>query len=245
MGAMEIINGVTVYTSEPQTESRGTVIVIHEIWGLVDHIKDVADRYAAEGYLAIAPDILSDIGVTPEVGNELFDLRNEPDEAKRIEGQALMREKTAPIRLPEFAGPAIEKLKRVVDGVEAESNGRIAVTGFCFGGAYAYALAANDPRITAAIPFYGTAPSIEDIAKIQCPVLALYGEDDPAIMEKLPQVRETMEKAGVDFEMQIYPGARHAFFNDTSPSAYDAEAAADAWRRSLAHLERSFAAVTV
>lgn len=242
---MQNINGVTVYRSEPSREpSRGTVIVIHEIWGLVDHIKDVADRYAAEGYLAIAPDILSDIGVTPEVGEELFALRNEPDEAKRIDGQALMREKTAPIRLPEFAGPAIEKLKKVVDGLVAESGGRIAVTGFCFGGAYTYALAANDDRITAAVPFYGTAPSIEDIANITCPVLALYGEDDPSIMEKLPQVRETMTAAGVDYEMQIYPGARHAFFNDTSPSAYDADAAADAWRRALTHIDRAFSAAT-
>ena len=71
MGSMTTMNGVEVYRAEPEGEPRGAVIVIEEIWGLVDHIKDVADRWAAEGYLAVAPDILSHGGITPEVGEEL------------------------------------------------------------------------------------------------------------------------------------------------------------------------------
>ena len=213
-------------------------MLIHEIWGLVPHIRDVADRYAAEGYLVLAPDLLSDAGITPEVGAELAALRDEPDEAKRLAGQALLREKLTLAHEPAFATEAVTKLRLVVDALESEPGirGRIAVTGFCFGGTYSFALAAAEPRVRAAVPFYGMAP--DDVSRIACPVLALYGEDDPRIMASLPRTREKMADAGVAFSEKVYAGARHAFFNDTNPTSYDPVAAADAWTRTLAFLAR-------
>jgi carboxymethylenebutenolidase len=243
MSSLETVNGVTVYRADPAGVPRGALILIHEIWGLVDHIRDVADRFAREGYLVLAPDLLSDVGLTPEVGTELSALNAEPDDEKRAVAQPLFREKLAPSRAPEFAAPAVAKLRAVVDFLAEQPavDGRIAVAGFCFGGTYAFALAAADPRVKAAVPFYGTAPAPEKIASIRCPVLALYGELDPPLMEKLPEVRTAMADAGVDFDDHVYPGARHAFFNDTNGRTYDSDAADDAWRRTLAFLAESLA----
>jgi carboxymethylenebutenolidase len=238
MGSMAGLGGVTVYRAEPRVAPRGALVLIHEIWGLVPHIRDVADRYAAEGYLVLAPDLLSEAGITPEVGAELDALRHEPDEQKRLAGQVVLRDKLAATHEPAFAAEAVTKLRLVVDALAAEPGigGRIAVTGFCFGGTYSFALAAADSRVRAAIPFYGTAPA--DVARIACPVLALYGEDDPRVMAALPETRVDMADAGVDFTAKVYPGARHAFFNDTNETAHDPEAAADAWQRALAFLAR-------
>lgn len=236
MGSMTSINGVTVYRAEPQEEPRGAIVVIHEIWGLVDQIKGVADRWAAEGYLAIAPDILSHGGVTPEVGLELLQAIASPDEAVRTAMQPVLREKLAPVREPGYAAWAVEQLTALVDGLveEGGEDARIAVSGFCFGGTYSFALAANDDRVLAAVPFYGSAPEADKIADIQCPILAFYGEIDPALMEKLPDVRDEMTKAGIDFTDIVYPGASHAFFNETNSRTYDAAAAADAWAKATA-----------
>lgn len=240
MSTLQTINGVTAYVATPAGPPRAGLILVHEIWGLVDHIKDVAERYAAEGYLVIAPDLLSDVGITPEVGDQLSAIYAEPDDAKRDAQQPVLREKLAPARAPEFAEIAIGRLRAIVDHLAAlpELDGRIGVTGFCFGGAYSFGLAAADERVRAAVPFYGTAPSPEKIAGIRCPVLALYGELDPPIIEPLPQVREAMAASGVDFEHHVYPGALHAFFNDTNARTFKPDAAADAWRRALAFLEQ-------
>ena len=108
--------------------------------------------------------------------------------------------------------------------------------GFCFGGTYSFALAASDDRVRAAVPFYGTAPAPDRIAEIACPVLAIYGAHDPALIDALPGVRATMAAAGVDFTDHVYPDAAHAFFNDTG-SRYRADDAADAWTRTLAFLD--------
>jgi carboxymethylenebutenolidase len=235
--AMIELEGLRAYRAAPDGDPRGGIILIHEIWGLVPHITGVADRFAAEGYVVLAPDLLSDVGVTPEVGAELHALMADPDEARRTAAQPRMRETMAPLRAPEFAAPAVAKLRTAVDSLAAEPGvgGRIAVVGFCFGGTYAFALAASDDRIRAAVPFYGTAPAPDQIAEIRCPVLAIYGAHDPALMQALPGVRAEMAAAGVDFADHVYPDAAHAFFNDTG-SRYRADDAADAWQRALAFL---------
>ena len=233
------VEGVRAYRAEPNGPPKGGVIVIHEIWGLVDHITGVADRFAAEGYLAIAPDLLSDAGVTPEVGQEIFRLVNDPDDAKRTAAQPRMREQMAPAYAPEFAAGAVSKLRLIVDALEETPgiDGRIAVTGFCFGGTYAFALVADDDRLQAAVPFYGTAPDLDTISDIHCPVLAFYGAQDERLMNDLPRVEADMEESAIDFEDVVYPDAGHAFFNDTNPRTYRASDAADAWQRTLAFLE--------
>jgi len=232
------MGGVPVYRAEPEGEPRAAIIVIHEIWGLVDQIKGVADRWAAEGYLAVAPDILSQVGVTPEVGEELSWAMRHPDEAMRTALQPRMREALAPAREPAFAARAVAQLRGIVDALVEEGgpDARIAVTGFCFGGTYSFALAAADDRVLAAVPFYGTAPEPDRIAQISCPILALYGEIDPPLMERLPEVREAMAAAGVDFTDVVYPNAHHAFFNETNELRYDPEAAADAWAKATAFI---------
>ncbi len=228
------------FTAQP----RGALIVIHEIWGLVDHIRDVADRFAAEGYLVVAPDILSTAGVTPQVGQELHDLATSADEAKRTEAQPLMREKLTAAHDPAYAAWAVGQLRKVIDYLESQPgiDGRIGVTGFCFGGSYSFALAASDQRVKAAAPFYGSPPAASDIASIGCPVHAFYGDQDQRIMDGLPGVTTAMAAAGVTFEATVYDGAQHAFFNDTNATTYDQHAAKDAWRRVLDFLGASLSA---
>lgn len=234
---------ISAYRAEAVGELRGALIVIHEIWGLVDHIKSVADRYAAEGYLVIAPDILSHGGVTPEVGLELGRLMFTGTEEERAKAQPLMREKMAPVNQPEYAAWAVASLKKVVDYLEAQPgvDGRIGVLGFCFGGSYSFALAAADARIRVAVPFYGAPPETADLAHLDCPVLALYGETDERLISTLPDVTKRMKEAGVQFTSHVYEGAGHAFFNDTNSVMYRPEVAADAWTRSLDFLSGSLA----
>jgi carboxymethylenebutenolidase len=226
-----------VYVARPEGVPRAGLVLIHEIWGLVDHIKDVADRFAAQGYLVAAPDVLSHGGVGPALGAELFALMNDPDEAIRVAAQPRMRDAMSEMRSPDYAAWAVGALRALVDWLEAQDGvaGRIGAVGFCFGGTYTYLLAASDDRIRAAVPFYGTAPRPERIPDISASVLALYGQQDPALIDALPDVRERMTEAGVDFETVVYPEAGHAFFNDTG-SRYRAGAAADAWQRTLSFL---------
>jgi carboxymethylenebutenolidase len=233
---------ISAYRAEPVGELRGALVLIHEIWGLVDHIKSVADRYAAEGYLVIAPDILSHGGITPEVGLEIAALMAGTDE-DRSKAQPLMREKMAPVNAPEYAAWAVGALKSVVDYLEEQPgvDGRIGVLGFCFGGSYSFALAAVDRRIRAAVPFYGSPPETAELAHLDCPVLALYGETDERLMQSLPDVTRRMHDAGVQFVSHVYERAGHAFFNDTNKATYRPEAAADAWTRSLGFLRATLA----
>lgn len=231
----------SVHVAEPQGEVRGAVVVIHEVWGLVDHITGVADRFAAQGYLAVAPDLLSHVGIEAHLGRELHQIMSSPDEQVRSEGQPRLREALAPLHAPGFAAWAVAALRATVD-LAAEQpgvEGRIAVVGFCFGGTYAFALAAADPRIRAAVPFYGAPPEAGDLDRITAPVLAFYGEQDERILSTLPGVTVRMRDAGVDFRPHVYPKVGHAFFNDSNERTYDAATAADAWRRTLTFLDES------
>jgi len=243
-GTMIELGETSAYVATPPGDVRGGLVLIHEIWGLVDHIKTVADRFAAEGYVVIAPDILGPSGVTPEIGAELFGLVFNADEKTRTDAQPLLREKLAPSHAPEYAGWAVSVLTTAVDYLERQPGvqKRIAVAGFCFGGSYSFALAAADPRIRAAVPFYGYPPESTSVATIGCPVLALYGDADERLMESLPALTAAMADARVTFTAQTYEGAGHAFFNDTNPTTYVEDAAADAFARSLAFLHTNLAA---
>ncbi|MGT2426344.1 dienelactone hydrolase family protein [Amnibacterium kyonggiense] len=243
MGSTTEIDGVQVYRAEPSGPPRGGLIVIEEIWGLVPHIRSVADRFAAEGYLVLAPELLGDL-LGAENGQQLMEARNDPDEARRNAVQPVLRQLFSGMSDPAFAAGAVARLKALVDALEAEPgiDGRIAVTGFCFGGTYAFALAAADHRVRAAVPFYGSAPSAEDIGRIACPVLAFYGRQDERLIEALPEVEAAFAGAPADFTAHVYEDTGHAFFNDTNPHAYDAADAADAWDRTRAFLAEHLAA---
>jgi carboxymethylenebutenolidase len=237
---------LSAYVAEPPETVRGGLVVIHEIWGLVDHIKDVADRLAQQGYVAVAPDLLSGIGISPEIGQELHRIRAVGSAEEQTKFQPMLREKLAPMQSPEFAQSAISALRRTVDYLTgwAHVDDRIGVLGFCFGGSYSFALAAADPRIHVAVPFYGKPPRLADVGKIGCPVLAFYGERDTRLTDNLPQVSKAILEAGVDFTWVVYPGVGHAFFNETNPHTYDSGVATDAWTRTLAFLDRSLAPAT-
>jgi carboxymethylenebutenolidase len=228
---------LTAYRAAPPGEVRGGIVVIQEIWGLADHIKDVADRFAEQGYIAVAPDLLGHIGLTPEVGAELHQLMT-ADEETRSAAQPRLREALGGARSPEFAVWAVPALRSVVDLLleQPEVDGSVGVVGFCFGGSYSFRLALAEQRLRAAVAFYGDFPETGDPATIACPVLAFYGEEDHGITDGVPELEQRMADAGVDFTARVYHRVGHAFFNDTSPSRYDAEAAHDAWQRTLGFL---------
>lgn len=231
---------IPAYRADPAGPVRGGVLLIHEVWGLVDHIRDVADRFAEEGYLTVAPDILSNAGVPPEVGAELQSLVFSADEATRTAAQPKMREALSLAHSPDYAEWAISVLVQVVDYLDAQSgvDGRIAAVGFCFGGTYVYGVAADDTRVRAAVPFYGTVPEEATLGDVGARVLAFYGEKDTRITSRVPEYETSMAAAGVDYTPIVYPGVGHAFFNDTNAITYSEDAAADAWRRTLDFLAR-------
>lgn len=234
------INDTPIYVSKPEGEVKGGLIVIHEVWGLADHIKNVSDRYAEQGYLVYAPDLLSHTGIEEKVSSQLqADLFN-PE--KRNEVQPKMRELMAPIQAPEFAVNTVNSLKAIFDDLyeKSETNHKVAVLGFCFGGTYSFNLAVAEPRLAAAVPFYGHCDhAVDELRSIQAPIQAFFGENDEALVSKLPDLENRMHEAHVDFNYQVYNGCGHAFFNDTNPYAYNKEAAEDAWKRSLEFLETS------
>lgn len=227
-----------VYLSKPTNgDVKGGLIVIHEVWGLVPHIKDVADRYAREGYLVLAPDLLSETGITEQLFGDLQEELFDP--ARKNQAQPKIRQLTAPLYAPGFAETAIAKLHTCFDYLmnQAETNSRVAVTGFCFGGSYSFTLAVEEPRLKAAAAFYGHADySVEELKRIKCPVMAFYGEQDERLMAGLSELKKKMQEAGVNFTAQVYPNCGHAFFNNTNRFAYNEAAAKDAWPRVLSFL---------
>jgi carboxymethylenebutenolidase len=235
-----------VHTATPPagTPVKGGLIVIHEIWGLVDHIRDVADRFAREGWVVAAPDILSRAGMTPNLGEQLSAIRAGDDDDAKNAAQTRMREAAAPMRSPEYAVWAVGALQEVLDWLDAQPGtaGHLAVTGFCFGGTYSFALAAADTRIRAAVPFYGAPPESTELPSIGAPILAFYGDEDERLITGLPEVSREMADAGVHFSPTVFQGTGHAFFNDTNPHAYHADYAAQAWQATLRFLDEHAAA---
>jgi len=228
---------IDAYEVIPEGGIKGGLIVIEEVWGLTDHIKDIAERYAREGYYVVSPELLSETHIKEHADTLMLDLFN-PE--KRNETQPKLRALMAPIREPEFGEKTVARVKACFDYLysKPETHEWVAITGFCFGGSYSFALAMAEPRLKAAVPFYGHADisDPEVVRKIACPLLAFYGEQDSGLMENLPSIEAAMKEADVDFACKVYPGCGHAFFNDTNPFAYNEAAAKDAWQRSLEFL---------
>lgn len=205
----------------PAPEGAGLgVIVIQEWWGLVDHIVEVCDRLAAEGFTALAPDLYH--GKTVPNG--------EPDEASKAL-MALDLERAA------------KDMSGAVDFLQAHSSVRgqgVGVIGFCMGGGLALWLATRRPdAIRAAVPFYGIAPqgAEPDWSALSASVEGHYAEhDDMASPEAVAAFEETLRDLGKDVQTFTYPGTSHAFFNDTRPEIHDEEAARQAWVRTLEFL---------
>lgn len=198
-----------------QGEKHPGLIVIQEWWGLNDHIKDIAGRFAENGYVVLAPD-LYDGKVTKD-----------PEQA----GQYMQNLDQA--RALQILNVAVEFLKKR-QNVKADTVG---VTGFCMGGTFALLLACNNKSIKASVPFYGDVPPDDVLKNLSAPVLFIGAENDPWItQEKMKRLKDALDKYGKEGEVKIYSGVGHAFFNDTRPDAYNKEAAEDAWRSVLQFL---------
>ena len=204
----------TAYVARPHTEVDAGVILIQEWWGINDHVRDIARRYANEGYLCVAPD--------------LYRGRVAADTA---EASALMNALAVE--------DGLETINRSVDAAaEAYGVKRFAITGYCMGGTFALRAACEMAELKAAAPFYGDIPDERVLAKLRAPTLFIAGERDAWINpEKVNQLREAARKYNLPLEIVSYD-ADHAFFNDTRPEVYNGEAAADAWRRVLEHFRK-------
>lgn len=198
----------------------GAVVVIHENRGLNAHIKDVTRRVAQAGYLALAPDGLSTLGGTPE--NE--------DEARNLFQKLVAVENTARF------GAAIPYLQG-----RAESNGKIGCVGFCWGGAMANQLAVHQPKLAAAVAFYGRQPAVGEVANISAPVQLHYAALDERVNEGMAAYEQALKANGKVYEQYVYEGAQHAFHNDTSAARYNAAAAKLAWERTMAFFKKYLA----
>jgi len=211
-------NGATsAYVARPQTEVDAGVILIQEWWGINDHIRDLAGRYANEGYLCVAPDLYR--------GR----LAADPAEASALMNALAIED-------------GLETIRKAIDAAtEAYSVKRFAITGYCMGGTFALRSACELEGLKAAAPFYGDIPDDNILAKLKVPTLFIAGERDAWINpEKVNQLREAAKKYNLPVGIVSYD-ADHAFFNDTRPQVYDAEAAADAWMRVLEFFKKCMA----
>jgi carboxymethylenebutenolidase len=188
------------------------VIVIHEIWGLVEHIKDVSSRLARQGYVALAVDLF------------------EGKKVSKLEEGRELREKFTEDKILGDLNGGYNYLK-ALDYVNPK---RIGSVGFCMGGGLSLLLACYNRELAAAVVFYGRNPSPIDLVKnISCPILCNYAGADFSISESdINLLKQILTKYGKVFDIKVYPGAPHAFFNDTRES-YRPEAAKDAWERTL------------
>jgi carboxymethylenebutenolidase len=201
------------YLARPATTGKlPVVLVIHENRGLNPYVEDVARRLAVANYIAFAPDGLTSLGGYPG------------DEEK---GLALFP-KVDPAKMREDFVASATWLK-----ARADSTGKLGIVGFCFGGTTTNALAVRlGSEVSAAVPFYGGQPGVEDVAKIKAPLLANYGELDTRITSGWPAFDAALTAAKVPHEGYVYMGANHGFHNDTTPR-YDEAAAKLAWQRTL------------
>ena len=192
------------------------VIVIHENRGLNPHTEDVNRRVALEGFLAIAPDALSPLGGTPEDTNE---------------ARSRMRELDSQATVKNFVA-AVKYLK-----THPLSTGKVGCMGFCWGGGMANQMAVNSPDLSAVVPFYGRQAASEDVPKIKASLLLHYASLDTRINQGIPAFEEALKKASIDYELYMYEGAGHAFYNDTG-SRYNKEAAQLAFSHTIAFFKK-------
>jgi carboxymethylenebutenolidase len=193
------------------------VLVIHENRGLNPHIKDIARRLAAEGFAALAPDYLQQLGGTPD----------DADKARDMIGTL---------------GPAdiLATSKAGLSAVIANpaSNGKSGAVGFCWGGGAANDLAVNDPTLAAGVAYYGQQPAAADVAKIKAPLLLHYAGLDERIDAGIPAFEAALKAGAKTYELHMYEGVNHAFNNDTNAARYDKAAADLAWGRTVAFLKK-------
>jgi carboxymethylenebutenolidase len=213
---------IKAYVAKPANASGKlpSVLVVHENRGLNPHIEDITRRIALDGYLALAPDALTPLGGYP--GDE--------DKARSLFA-TLDQSKT---RQDMLAAAATLKAR-------AESNGRVGVVGFCYGGGIAHMLATQLPDLAAAVPYYGNHPPVEEAAKVKAPLLIHFAAVDERINAAWPAYEAALKAAGARYTAHLYPGTQHGFNNDTTPR-FDAAAAKLSWDRTMAFFKQTLSA---
>src|SRR5262245_44599210 len=211
-------NGTTAdgYLATPASGKGPGVLVIQEWWGLVKHIKNVCDRFAAEGFSALAPDLYhGQVATEPESAGKLFMALHIGQAEKDLAGAAKY-----------LAGHS--------------STAKLGAVGYCMGGQLALFAGCIEPNIGAIVDFYGIHPNVKpDYARLGGPVLGLFAEKHSVVPpETARQVEADIKKAGKPVEIHVYPGVDHGFFNDERADVYDKASAADAWKRTLAHFRK-------
>lgn len=187
------------------------VLVVHENRGLNPYIEDVARRVAKAGFMALAPDGLSSVGGYP--GND-------------TEGRELQQTVDPEKLMNDFFAGAEHLMAR------EDSTGKVGAVGFCYGGGVCNALAVAYPELAASVPYYGRQAAVEDVPKINAPLLLQYAELDERINEGWPAYEEALKANGKTYEAYIYPGVNHGFHNDSTPR-YDQAAADLSWQRTI------------
>lgn len=214
-------DGVTIngYLAHPAAGAakRPAVIVVHENRGLNPHIEDVTRRFALDGFLAFAPDLLSADGGTPADEDKARDMIGKLDGART---------------LARLAG-AVPFLAS-----HAGSTGAVGAVGFCWGGGMVNQLATVSPDLKAVVAYYGRQPDAASVPRIKAAVLLHYAGLDQAINAGIPAYEAALKQAGTTYELFVYDGANHAFNNDTNAARYDKAAADLAWARTVAFLRK-------
>ncbi|HVY23604.1 MAG TPA: dienelactone hydrolase family protein [Steroidobacteraceae bacterium] len=187
------------------------ILVVHENRGLNPHIEDITRRLAVDNFIALAPDMLFSLGGYPD----------DEDRAREL-FQKLDQEKCR----QDFIA-AVHFLEHLHEG-----NGRVGVVGFCYGGGVVNFLATQISGLNAAVPFYGMAPDLDNVARIKAPLLIHYAEHDERINAAWPAYESALKAAHVNYQAYVYPGTQHGFNNDTTPR-YDEAAAKLAWTRTV------------
>jgi carboxymethylenebutenolidase len=204
------------YLAVPAAGHGPGVVVIQEWWGLVDHIRDVCDRLAREGFVALAPDLYR--------GSAAGD----PDEAQRL---------MMDLDIPRAEGDLAEAVTTLLNH-DAVEGAKIGCIGFCMGGQLALHAATRKPRIGAVVDCYGIHPNVQlDLSQMQAAVLGVFAENDDFVPhEAVRKLDEDLSAAGVRAHLETYIGVDHAFLNDSRPDVYDAATARAAWNDILAFL---------
>ncbi len=207
---------VAGYLARPASGAGPGLLVIQEWWGLVDHIRDVCDRFAREGFVALAPDLYRGEATT------------DPDAAGRL---------MMDLEIPRAARD-LDAAVQALLGEDATTGSRVGAIGYCMGGQLALYAACRNARIGAVVDCYGIHPKVEpDLAGLEAPVMGIFAEhDDFVTMDAARQLEAELRSAGKRADFTIFPGVGHAFLNESRPEAYDAVAAARAWGQTLSFL---------
>jgi len=215
-----------VYPERP--DKAPVVLVIHEIFGLSDWVRSVADQLAADGFIAIAPDFLS--GKAPD-GKGSRSLT--ADQARGLIPALSMTEVVSRLDAAARYGTSLPAATK-----------EFGVVGYCWGGGISFAYATEQPDLDAAVVYYGTSPATESLARVRAPVLGLYGGDDARVNATVPAAEAELKRLGKSFAVETYAGAGHGFLRQQEARAANRAAAEKAWPRTIEFLRQALASRT-